>query len=401
MHARRCVPVRDLRIPRFQGPGAELACLIASQLFLNACMTGARMAAPLQALRHGHGAEAVGVLVALFALAQVFLALPTGRFCERRGLKAPMAWATGAAVLGAGTAAAWPVLPALCASALLTGAAGGVAIIALQRHIARSAADARELRKAFSWLAIGPALSNLVGPVVAGVMIDAAGFRAAFLALAVLPLLSWLSLRAVRERLPAAAAVAAPSGGAWNLWRETGLRRLMIVTCLLSCCWDVHTFLVPVLGHERGFPASVIGSILGAFGAAAAAVRLLTPLVAAQLREWAILVGAMAATAVLFGLYPLLRAPLAMAACSVLLGFTLGSVQPMILSLLHQLAPEHRQGEAVALRVIVINVSSVGMPMVSGLAGSLIGAAGVFWAAGLMVGAGAKLALGFRRPGSA
>jgi MFS family permease len=141
----------------------------------------------------------------------------------------------------------------------------------------------------------------------------------------------------------------------------------------------------------------VIGSILGAFGLAAAAVRLLTPLVASHLREWAILVGAMAATAVLFGLYPLMQAPLAMSACSVLLGFTLGSVQPMVMSLLHQLAPEQRYGEAVAMRVIVINASSVGIPMVSGVAGSLIGAAGVFWAAGLLVGAGARLALGLKK----
>jgi hypothetical protein len=34
------------------------------------------MAAPLQALRLGHGETAVGFLIALFALAQVFLALP-------------------------------------------------------------------------------------------------------------------------------------------------------------------------------------------------------------------------------------------------------------------------------------------------------------------------------------
>jgi hypothetical protein len=35
--------------------------------------------------------------------------------------------------------------------------------------------------------------------------------------------------------------------------------------------------------------------------------------------------------------------------------------------------------------------------LVSGLAGSLIGAAGVFWAAGLMAGAGARLALDLKR----
>jgi predicted MFS family arabinose efflux permease len=379
------------------GAGGELARLIVAQLFLNACLTGTRMAAPLQALRHGHGEAAVGVLIALFALAQVFLALPTGRFCERHGLKKPMACAVVAAAIGATIAAAWPVFLALCVSALLTGGAAGAAIIALQCHVARSAANATELRKVFAWLAIGPALSNFVGPVLAGIMIDAAGFRTAFLLMAALPLLSWLAVRGVRELAPAATAGNRPPGGAWDLWRNPGLRRLLIVTCFLSACWDVHTFLVPVLGHERGFSASVIGSILGAFGVAAAAVRLLTPLMAARLREWAMLVGAMGATAVLFGVYPLLHAPLPMGVCSVLLGFTLGSVQPMIMSMLHQLTPEHRHGQAVAMRVIVINASSVAMPIVSGAAGALIGAGGVFWAAGVMVGAGTRLALGLRR----
>ena len=49
------------------------------------------------------------------------------------------------------------------------------------------------------------------------------------------------------------------------------------------------------------------------------------------------------------------------------------------------------------MRVIVNNVSSVSIPMLSGLASSLIGAAGVFWAAGLMAGAAARLALGFKQ----
>jgi hypothetical protein len=49
------------------------------------------------------------------------------------------------------------------------------------------------------------------------------------------------------------------------------------------------------------------------------------------------------------------------------------------------------------MRVIVINASSVGIPMISGVAGSLIGTAGVFWAAGVMVGAGVRLAAGLRQ----
>jgi predicted MFS family arabinose efflux permease len=382
---------------RLQGPTGELARVILAQLFMNACLTGTRMAAPLQSLRQGHGEAAVGCLIALFALSQVFLALPAGRYCERHGLKRPIMLSAMIAVASCAIAAAWPVFPVLCVSAMLTGAAGGVTIIAVQRHTPRIATDPASVRKAFSWLAIGLALSNVLGPVAAGIMIDSAGFRAAFLAIAALPLLSWLAVRRVADRVSMPPDAASRGGSAWDLWRDPGLRSLLIITGLLSACWDVHTFLVPVLGHERGFPASMIGGILGAFGIAAATVRLLTPLVAAQLREWAILFGAMVTTAVLFGLYPLTHAALAMGVCSALLGFSLGSTQPMVMSLLHQLSPDHRYGQAVATRVIVINVSSVSIPMLSGVAGSLIGAAGVFWTAGVMVAAGARLAVGLKK----
>lgn len=381
---------------RFQGPLREVARLMFAQLFLNACVTGLRMAAPLQSLREGHGEAAVGGLIALFAVSQVFLALPAGRYCERHGLKRPVALAVTVAVLACTMAAAWPVFPVLCASAMLTGGAGGVAIIAIQRHMPRVATGPAALRQAFSWLAIGLALSNVLGPLAAGLLIDGVGFRAAFLTLAMLPVLGWLAVRGAADRV-GARAPADQRGGTWDLWREPGLRRLLMVTWLLSCCWDVHTFLVPVLGHERGLPASVIGAILGAFGLGATAVRLLVPMVAARLREWAILFAAMAATAVLFAIYPLVNSPLAMGLCSALLGLALGSTQPMVMSLLHQLSPAHRYGQAVALRVIVNNASSAGIPIVSGVAGSLLGAGGVFWVAGLMAAAGTRLALALRK----
>ncbi|HET6829415.1 MAG TPA: MFS transporter, partial [Ramlibacter sp.] len=64
----------------------ELARLITGHLFLHACMAGMRMAAPLMALRQGHGEAVVGVMMALFALPQVVLALPVGRYADRAGL---------------------------------------------------------------------------------------------------------------------------------------------------------------------------------------------------------------------------------------------------------------------------------------------------------------------------
>jgi len=373
------------------GLNPGLARLIAGQICLHACMAGTRLAAPLFALRNGQSEAAVGVLLALFALTQVFLALPAGRYADRHGLKRPVGFAVIAASTGAGLAALWPSFPTLCIAALLTGGATGTAQIALQRHVGRAAANPTQLKQVFSWLAIGPAVSNFLGPFVAGVVIDHGGFVWAFVVMALLPLVGWSWIHDAAE-LPPVVRPEGDHGTAWNLLREKGFRRLLIVNWLLSSCWDVHTFVVPVLGHERGLSASVIGTILGAFAVAAAAVRFVIPVFAADLREWAVIATAMATTALIFAIYPFMHAPMAMGLCSVLLGLALGTVQPMVLSTMHQITPEHRHGEAVAIRIMAINASSVVMPMLFGLAGTLIGISGVFWIVGAVVGGGVRLA---------
>lgn len=354
------------------------------------------MAAPLLALRSGYSEAAVGVLLALFALTQVFLALPAGRYADRHGLRRPFGWSVLAATLGCGLAVAWPVFPVLCAAALLTGGAAGAAAIALQRHVGRAAEGATQLKQVFSWLAIGPAFSNFLGPFAAGIAIDSGGFRLAFLLVALLPVIAWFWVRGTSELPPVQAPPGSRDRPAWDLLREADFRRLLVVNWLLSSCWDVHTFVVPVLGHERGLSASVIGTILGAFAIAAVAVRVIMPALAAYLREWAVITGAMAATAVIFGVYPLVHSALAMGLCSVLLGVALGTVQPMIMSTLHQITPGHRHGQAVGLRFMAINASSVSMPILFGVAGAVIGISGVFWGTALMVGAGTRLSMRLR-----
>ena len=92
----------------------------------------------------------------------------------------------------------------------------------------------------------------------------------------------------------------------------------------------------------------------------------------------------------------LLHDALAMGLCSVLLGAALGTVQPMIMSMLHQMTPPHRQGEAVAMRMMVINASSVAMPVLFGVAGAAVGVAAVFWTVGASVAVAIRLAFGLR-----
>lgn len=385
-----------------------LAWLIAGQVCVHASMSGMRLAAPLLALREGHGAMAVGILVALFALTQVFLGLHVGRYVDRHGLRRPMGYAVAVAAVGAGLAVVLPVFPVLCLAALMTGGASGVAVIAVQRHAGRAVHDITQLKQVFSWLAIGPAVSNFIGPFLAGLLIDHAGsvagsttgYRAAFAMLALMPLLSWLCVRTTVELAPVVAPDAGTPRRAWDLLGDPPFRRLLIVNWLMSCCWDVHAFVVPLLGYERGLSASVIGSILGAFAIAATLIRMVMPMVAERLSERVVLAGAMLVTTALFCVYPLLGSAFGMGLCSVLLGFALGSAQPMVMSLLHQITPSHRHGEALGLRLMAINASSVLMPILFGSAGALIGVGGLFWGVGAIVFVGTRMAwaLGVEQP---
>lgn len=375
--------------------GRVLLALLLSQIGIHASMAGLRLAAPLQALREGFSTWAVGLVLALFAVAPVLLALHAGRMADRHGFHRPVHIAIGLTALGAvlAVASTWAGgrlhFGLMCLSAILTGAGANMGMLAIQRTAGTSARDSAERMRIFSWLGIAPSLSNVVGPVSAGFLIDWGGFRAAYVFMLLLPLLSWWSAGQVPRR-SASAQSAGPvnHGSAWNLLRAPGMKRLLFVNWLLSACWDVHTFAVPVLGHELGFSASTIGLILGTFTLSVSLVRLAIPLLMHRVRGVTVVRVAMVGTGLVFGLYPLAHSPWLMGACAVLLGITLGCVQPMIMSTLHDITPNGRHGESLAFRSMAINLSSSLMPLVFGAVGLALGASALFWLVGSAVASG-------------
>jgi MFS family permease len=373
----------------------EIARLVVGQGGVHACMSGVRMAVPLLALHLGHGAAVAGALVALFGVAQLVLSMPAGRIADRHGLRRPVIGGALAALLGTVVAAAWPTLPGLCLAALLEGGAIAVVVVAVQRQAGRLARDASELRRLFSWASFTPAASNFVGPALTGLAIDGFGYRAAFLLLGLGPLISCALVGGARET-PQPAHDAATRGSAWQLWRDATVRRVLLMNWFVSATWEVHGVMVPLIGHARGFSAAAIGGILGSIAVTAAAVRLLVPWISRHAPEWTLITGALAMAAVVLGVYPLTNSVATMGACSMLLGVAIGSVQPLVMSLLHQITPPHQRGQAVALRLVLVNASSISMPLLAGTVGGLIGAAGVLWAVAAVMMAGVYMAMGLR-----
>lgn len=343
------------------------------------------MAVPLYALNRGYGTASVGILLALFAVAQIAIALPARRLADRLGLKLPLAFCGTLSIMGTTLAALWPEVPALGLSAMCVGGAVGISLVALQRYVGRMAQSDTELRQAYSWLSVAPSVSIFIGPVLAGALIDGAGYQIAFAILGLLPLGSlWTAYRA--KTMPPVPAPPGPPASPWSLWGLHEFRQLMLLNWLMNACWDLHAFMVPVLAHERGISASAIGSLMGAFALAATISRLAIASFARRISDWVMVATSVTLAGVFLGSYPLLQALPLMAVCSFVLGLLLGSVQPLVMTLIHEVAPEHRQGDAMAMRLMMVNASGIAMPVLYGSAGLLVTSTGVFHIAGLAVG---------------
>lgn len=340
---------------------------------------GARMTTVLFALDLGASEAAVGVLMSLFALLPMLLSVSAGRLIDRVGPRRPLA--VSFAVLAAATALpfAFPRLETLYLSTTLAGVSFMYVHIAMNSVFgAHGSPEQRALN--FSWLALGFAISNSIGPLVAGYAIDGFGHAPAFLVLSLFPVLGLILLWRRKRPLPRPEqAPLAKRAGVLDLLRIPGLRHTFWVSLLLASGWDLFTFLIPLYGARLGLSAAAIGVILSTFALATLTVRIAMPVLIRKLKQWVIIFAALGVSGTCYLLFPFAQAVAPLMALSFVLGLGLGSAQPVIMSLLYAASPPGRQGEAVGVRTSLLNGSHTLIPLASGAASSAVGMAPVFW----------------------
>lgn len=376
---------------RYTGLSAGFAAVIGSLVAVHACMATTRVAATLWVLHQGYGSGYVGVLLSLFAVAPLGLSLWAGRLADRHGFHRPVGVGVAMAFGGAALALAAQLLGWLglmAAGCLLCGGAVAVAAVAIQREAGLMAADPSQLRRVFSWVALGPALSNALAPVITGIVIDTAGFTAALVLSTLVPLSAWAIALRVPRRTPIPVPAGQKARPAWDLLRDPGLRNLLIVNVAMSACWDAHSFVVPVVGHAKGLSASSIGLVLGSFAAAATVVRLAIVRWAHRVDEVKALRAAMAVATLTLIVYAWLPGTAGLMLGSAVLGIALGAVQPMVLATMHQVTPPDRHGQALGLRMLASNGATVAMPLGFGaLAAASVAVAPLWLMASVLIGA--------------
>ena len=374
-----------------------LPALIALGILNHIVLTGSRVTVSLYALSLTQSPFVVGTLMGLYSFLPMWFAVAAGRLSDRIGVRRPLA--VGSFGVALGTALPWvfPGLPALFVTTTLIGVS-----FMLFQVVAQNATGAlgppSERAKNFSLLALGYSISGFAGPLTAGLLIDHADFTHTFMVLALIPLVPAAVLARGRLALPLPHPQhqRASSGGVAELFRNRRLRRVYAINGITAVAWDLHTFFIPIYGARLGLSASRIGVILAAFAAATFAVRLAMPWIARRFSEFEVLAAALFLGGAAYALFPFVASVGALMTLSFVLGLALGSGQPMVMSLLHGLAPAGRMGEAVGVRMSIINASTFAVPLLFGAIGSSLGIAPVFWLVGASLAGGGFIARGRR-----
>ncbi len=363
-----------------------LAAIVVLGIVNHVVLAGTRVTVTLDALRQGASTALVGMLLALFALLPALFAVAAGRLSDRIGVRQPMIVGSIVLAVGATLPLVFRDLPGLFVSAAIMGVGFMLFQVPAQNITGELGPPAARAHN-FSTLALGYAISGLLGPLVAGFAIDHAGFVATFALFALLPLLPAVVLARGRPRLPAPPPVAREvrSGGAIELLTHKKLRRVFLVNVLLAMAWDLNTIVVPVYGDSIGLSASEIGVILACFGAATFVVRLGMPWIIRRMSEHQVLTAALLVSGSVYLLFPFSHSPATLMALCFCLGLGLGTSQPMVMSLLHTHAPPGRMGEAAGVRMSLVQTMAVGVPLTFGTLGATVGLAPVFWSVGLLL----------------
>jgi MFS family permease len=329
----------------------------------------------------------------LYSFFPMWLAVAAGRLSDRIGVRGPLLVGSLGIAFGMVLPYLFPGLPALFATTCLIGVSFMLFQVATQ-NATGALGPPSERAKNFSLLALGYSISGFSGPLLAGMLIDHTTFVSTFLVLSLLPLVPAFVLGRGGLALPPphAAHLRAPSGGIAELFRNRRLRRVFAVNALFAVAWDLHTFFIPVYGARIGLSASGIGVILAAFAAATFAVRLVMPWIARRFTEFEVLTAALFVAGGAYALFPFVASVGALMTLSFTLGLALGSGQPMVMSLLHSMAPAGRMGEAAGVRMMIINASTVAVPLLFGAVGSTLGLAPVFWSVGVALAGGGVFA---------
>lgn len=364
------------------------------------CQIALNLARPLisyKVLALGGDSVAVGLTSASFALLPVVIALWLGRMSDRRTSMKSIT------VAGTLLLAASPFLLSAAPSLLLVGVASAVLgvghlcfTIAGQSAIARFVPLSR-MDAAFGWFTAAFSLGQLVGPLVAGLAMGAAGnapadtrlmdanaalILAGAIAVLAIPVAFGASTkqRANAPKTEAAPVKAPASKSVAHLLGIPTVKTNMLASLALLATTDIIVAFLPLVGEQNGIAPIGIGVLLAIRAAASITSRLLLPMMLFRWSRTGLITASLVGAGTTLATLPwLFGNPVLAAILLAIIGFFLGLGQPITMTLITQAVPPDARGAALALRLLANRLGQVALPIGAGLLAAPAGPGGALW----------------------
>jgi len=384
------LPVEPRRPERISAdPAMRWVMLLGAML--STSVVGTRVTTALSAVHLGLSPSSIGLIIAAFSIMPLLFAVRGGKLIDRVGVRLPMAAGGLLACLGM-LASALLFHPWMLTMAAVVIGLGHMCFSLGMQHAAGELGGPSRRTANFNLLTMSYSFSGMLGPPIAGFVIDHAGYRTAFAVLSGISLcVAMACFRFPFERhLPIGGAnrdamrsVASKPQSFWTstieLLRARPLRHALIASLTIAAAWDAFQFLIPLHAHSIGLSASSVGLVIASFSTGSLVVRLLLGRLLLVMSPSTWIVVALGLSLSGYAVLPFSSAlPVAMA-MSFMLGMGPGIGQPLLLSALHSASPAGRAGEAAGLRLTLLSASQILLPLALGLIGEFVGIPPLFW----------------------
>jgi len=346
---------------------------------------------PLYALSLGASPAMTGAILSLPYLLPLLFAIAMGGAVTRFGARNVLI--LGAAGLGLSPTAVLiaPGYLGVVLAQLLSGLGHTLMVLAAQSTVA-SLGSGRSLEKYFGWYAMFVSVGQLVGPVLAGWLIDFSGMDLSFRVMIVLSLTGFVSgfflVGGARRAQKTEGEAIFDSAQIRLLISNSGIQLSLAVTVAVVFALGAVTNFLPVYLENLELPATTIGALLSFRALCSVVVRPFTPLIVdlARGRPRAMILS-VAGVGVGLMFTGMTSSVFLLGGLMALVGLGCGVSQPLSMVVLAENAPRAQRASAFGLRLTANRSVQFLAPLVVGFLAGHTNFSVAFLVAGVVVSA--------------